>query len=154
MKGYLLDTNHVAALFQKKPSVMKEVAALPAGTQLRACTVTPGEIAAGHQMTKTTNQARRDSYTAFINKEFLPNALPISTSTGLYYAQIVSSIWRQHPPANPRTKTEVHLVRLGVDINDVWAVAVAMEHGLVFVTEDRMTCIKQAVPGLLTVSWM
>lgn len=48
-------------------------------------------------------------------------------------------------PPPPKKRTERHLLDLGVDINDVWAVAVAWEHGLIFVTEDKMACIREAV---------
>ena len=154
MPGYLLDNNHVAALFQRHSGVIQKLRSLPPDTQLRACVVTLGEIKAGHQMTTTTNQPRMDDYTAFVNGEFRPNALPISASTDQYYADIIGRIWQQHPPANPKIKTEAHLVSLGVDINDVWAVACAWEHGLIFVTTDKMTRIKQLVPEVQFDCWI
>jgi len=150
--GYLLDTNHVAALFKKEPGVIEKVRSCP-DAQIRACTITLGEIEAGHRMTVTTNQGRRDEYTAFINEQFLPNALPISHSTRLYYAEVIGRIWKLHPPGKSSVKTEAHLVRLGVDINDVWVVSVALEHGLILVTEDSMQCIREAFPELKIECW-
>src|SRR5882757_10738143 len=94
--GYLLDTNHVDALFHRKPGVAQRINSLPADTQLRACAITLGEIEAGHRMNKTTNQGRLDDYTAFVNKEFLPHALQISHSTRFSYAEIIGRIWERH----------------------------------------------------------
>ena len=67
------------------------------------------------------------------------------STTKAVYRDINGRIWKKHTPANFKIKTERHLVNLGVDINDVWIVAVAWKHGLVFVTTDKMTCIKEAV---------
>jgi len=152
--GYLLDTNHVDALFHRKPGVIQKIASLPPDTLLLACAITLGEIEAGHRMNKTTDQRRRDDYTAFVNKEFRPNALPISQSTGLSYAEIIGRIWERHPPANSKIKTEAHMVQLGVDINDVWVVAVALEHGLILVTQDKMKCIREVVPEVQVECWL
>ena len=154
MLGCLLDTNHIDAIFLKKISVMGKINSLPVDTQLRVCAITLGEIEAGHRMTQTTNQRRRDDFTTFVNEKFLPNALPISHSTRLSYAEIISRIWNRHPPANPKSKTEAHLLQLGVDVNDVWTVSVAWEHGLIFVTQDKMKCIKEAVPEVQTECWL
>jgi predicted nucleic acid-binding protein len=152
--GYLLDTNHVAALCGGSPVLVQKVASLPANTQFRACTITLGEFEAGHLMTQSTDQKKRDDAADFLNRVFLPNALPVSISTRLYYAQIISRIWQQQGPAKGSVRTEMHLVTLGVDINDVWVVAVAWEHGLVLVTKDKMEYIKNAVPEVRMECWL
>jgi len=135
----------VQALFHKQPNVIKKIESLPRETHFFASTITLGEIEAGHQMTQTTNQKRRDEYTTWVIEKFVPHAYPVKESTRHYYAQIIGRIWRKHPPAKSSISTEAHLVSLGVDINDVWTVAVAWEHGLVFVTQDAMQCIREAV---------
>ncbi len=131
-------------MFRKVAGVMKKIDSIPPEHLVRVCTITIGEIQAGHLTTNTTSQNRRDEFIAFIYKEFFPYAIEISTSTGQYYAEIIERIWRNHPKP-PRRETERHLVDLGVDINDVWVAAVAWEHGLVFVTDDNMACIKAAL---------
>jgi len=152
--GYLLDTNHVAALANRNPTILQKVQSLPANTQLRACTITLGEVEAGNLITTTTDQQKRDQCTAFINAAFLPNALPVSVSTRTYYAQIISRIWQNHTPPRGRVQTESHLVSLGVNINDVWIVAVAWEHGLTFVTEDKMQRIRDVVREVQWENWL
>ena len=145
MVGYLLDTNHVSALGAGNARIMQEINSLPPSTLVRVCTITLGEVEAGHQMTMTTNPQRRNEVIQVINARLLPLALPVSSSTRIYYAQIISRLWHQHPPPNHRTKTEKHLVSLGIDINDVWIVAVAWEHGLTLLTTDGMDKIRAVV---------
>jgi predicted nucleic acid-binding protein len=145
VRGHLLDTNHVEAFCRKEPSVIQKLRTIPADWPLRVCTVTLGEIEAGHLMTQTTDQAKRDEYTECVTREFLPYAQVISIHTRLKYAKIIGKIWSLTPPPNPKKKTEQHLLELGVDVNDVWAVASAWEHNLTFVTHDQMQCIRNAV---------
>ena len=145
MPGFLLDTNHVCKMHEKHPLILAKLASLPPGTQIRASVVTLAEIDWGHAVTKTTDQAKRDAYTRFVNSTFLPNAIPISPATRIEYVRILSGIWKQHPPPKGK-KTERHLVDLGVDINDVWIAATACEHGLVLATTDSMACIRQQMP--------
>lgn len=152
--GYLLDTNHVAALANRNQRILLKVRSLPPDTQVRACTITLGEVEAGHLITTTTDQQKRDQSSAFINATFLPNALPVSISSRVYYAQIVSRIWQKHTPLKGSVQTESHLLGLGVNINDVWIVSVAWEHGLTFVTADRMQCIRDVVPEVQWENWL
>ncbi len=113
---------------------------------MRICAITLGEIAASRDTTTTTNQRRRDEEDAFIKANLLPNLLPISHSTGIYYGLIIGRLERSYPSPSPKTRTEYHLVaRLGIDINDVWIVASAWEHGLTLLTTDKMDCIRQVV---------
>ena len=145
MRGYLLDNNHIGALFRKDASVLLKLRSIPVDWQIRVCSVTLGEIEAGHRMTEPTDHSKRDDYERFVNENFLHHALEISIHTRETYAEIIARIWEKYPPANPKKRTEQHLVDLGVDINDVWAVAVAWEHGLTFVTADKMACIREVV---------
>jgi predicted nucleic acid-binding protein len=144
VRGYLVDVNHVRAHFDGNPSFMARLRDTPPDTLLRVCAVTLGEIQAGHVMSTSTNLQRRDDYERFIIETYHYVTLPILVPTCISYAQIVGGIWKQHPPKGG-VQTERHLVDLGVDINDVWLVASALEHGLTVLTTDAMTCIKEAV---------
>ena len=106
MPGYLLDTNHVAALASSEPKIVGKVASLPEDTQLRACVITLGEVEAGHRMTKSSNQAKRDEFTKFVNNEFVPNALGIAASTRFHYADIIGRLWDANRPPKKTVKTE------------------------------------------------
>lgn len=145
MRGYLLDDNHISAFYRGDARVLEKIRSTPVDWQVRICNVTLGEIEAGHRMTRTTDQAKRDDFQRFVNENFLHLGIEVSVHTREYYAKIMAKIWENHPPPDPKKRTERHLLDLGVDVNDVWAVAVAWEHGLTFVTTDRMACIREAV---------
>lgn len=154
MPGYLLDTNHLSAFAQDNPTILKKLAELPPDVQLRVCVITLGESEAGHRITESTNQEKRDAYTAYINRVFLPNAIPVTGNTRLYYADIIGRVWTQHPPQTRRRRTEAHLVSLGIDVNDIWITAVALEHKFILVTNDKMTIIKEVVSEIKFENWL
>jgi predicted nucleic acid-binding protein len=143
--GYLLDLNHAHAIFHQKPRVMQHLRTLPQDAQLRLCTITLGEIEAGFLMTFSGNPERRLAYAKDIADKYHSNALPVRLSTRLKYAQIIGRIWKHHPPKDKGDGTEEHLLSLKVDVNDVWTTAVAWDHGLTFVTADRMRVIREVI---------
>ena len=142
MRGFLLDDNHVGPFFRNELGITAKIRATPVEWLLWVCSITLGEIEAGHRITHTTDQQKRDEFSEFVNKNF--SKLEVSEHTQTYYGEIMGRIFRKHPPPIGK-KTEKHLVDLGVDINDVWVVAVAWEHGLTVLTNDKMTCIREAV---------
>ena len=155
MRGYLLDTNHVGAYNNQVPSVMQKLRLIPADWQIRVCTITLGEIEAGHLRNPPTDQQKRKDYEKLLHENFLHHALCISIHTRIFYAKLIAGIFQLYPPSSKNPKTEEHLRRLGVDINDVWICASAMEHNLTLVTEDNMKCIKDAAgTGLLFDCWL
>jgi predicted nucleic acid-binding protein len=148
VRGFLLDVNHVTAYCRKDPKVIARLRTIPPEWPIRVCAITLGEIAAGHLITTTTDQAKRDDFTKCINEEFLRYSLPISKHTRFKYGLIISRILRANPLPKPDTKTEKHLVNAcGVDINDLWTVASAWEHKLTFATTDEMSAIRKAIQG-------
>jgi len=148
LPGYLLDTNQLSSL-RLKP----KIDALPNGTLVFVSTITLGEIAAGHVRNAGTNPTGRDEYLEWLNKFFVPRALPVAATTRVYYAGIIGNIFKNRPPANI-VKTERYLVTLDVDINDVWIAAIALEHGLTLVTQDGMEEIRKAAIGLEIENWI
>ena len=146
LKGYLLDTNHVAAVCRLDPTIIRIIDAFPAGTQIRTSVITLGEVEAAHRIVTTTNQKRRDEYIVELNRRFLPKPLEITVKTRLYYAEIIGRLWERQPPPKAKKKTERHLVEeFAIDINDVWSVAIAWTHGFTFVTHDKMERIREVV---------
>ncbi|MBC7783607.1 MAG: DUF4411 family protein [Burkholderiales bacterium] len=156
MPGYLLDNNHVQALYNKVPAVINRLQAI-GDAQLRTSAIVLGEIDAGHRMTVTTDQAKRDEYEAWVNKMFIHHVCNITASTRKYYGEIIGKIWEKHCPNSGRTKTERHLVdALGIDVNDVWITATAWEHGLTLVTNDGMEKVRTVAEetGLKIENWI
>jgi predicted nucleic acid-binding protein len=153
VKGYLLDTNHVGAWQRKQPGFMARLAATDPSHLPRVCTITMGELEFGNRVTSTTDQIRRDEFNTFVVRELAPFALNLTVNTSRYYGQVLDRIWRDRPP-NPHQRTDAHLVSLGVDINDVWLMALAWEHGLVLLTQDAMTVLRKNVPEVSIECWI
>ena len=106
--------------------------------------MTLGEIEAGHLIAQPPDAQKQEDYNRFLNETFIRTALEVSVSTRIDYGELLARIWRAHPPATHRVRTEARLVGLGVDINDLWTVAIAREHNLIFVTQDKMQVIRDA----------
>ena len=154
MKGYLADVNHVDAHFNKSQSFMLNLRTTPASDLIRLSAVSYGEICAGHQMCPTTNIQIRSEYNKFVIEFYQHLILQIDSMTGPYYAQIMGRIWQANEPKGGQVGTDAHLLHLGVDINDVWLVASAWEHGLTVLTQDRMKCIREAAPEVDFECWI
>jgi len=118
------------------------------------CPIVLGEVEAGLRITNPTDPARRAACRRFIEEEMLDFIWAIETTTRDSYAQIMERIWRAHPPASVRVDTQRHLSEFSVDVNDVWIAAVALERGLILLTDDRMDTIRTCVPELAVDNWL
>jgi predicted nucleic acid-binding protein len=156
--GYLLDSNHISALYNGVAQVVEHARAVR-DAQMRASAITCGEFEGGLRMTagRSIDQSKREKNVKWFNEKFLRNVCDVTATTRLYYAEIVEAIFSAYPKPKKRQKTERYLVeQLGVDINDVWMAACALEHGLILVTRDGMDKIRQAVEpeGLKIENWI
>jgi tRNA(fMet)-specific endonuclease VapC len=143
--GYLIDLNHVDAFIHEEPGIMAKANASPREHFVWICGITLGEIEGGNRgMTRTTNEEERKKYLRLVKQTFESLRIDTSEFTPEYYGKIMGRIWQNDPPS-PKTKTERHLLDLGVDINDVWIAAIAWEHKLTVLTTDKMVCIKKAL---------
>jgi predicted nucleic acid-binding protein len=127
---------------------------LPPENILWVCPISLGEIECGLRITTATDVQRRAACRRFIEEQALDFVRAIDTTTRDSYAEIMERIWRRHSPGSSRVKTQQHLSALGVDVNDVWIAAVALEHGLILLTEDRMETIRTCVPEMSVENWL
>lgn len=147
-----MDTNHVTAWEAHNAALIARLDALPKNSLVYACVITLGEISAGHEMTSGDLQ-RRHQVRQFLNLYVIPEALPITLYTESYYGRIIGRIWKRYPP--PRDKSvDRHLVDLGVNVNDVWIVACAWEHGLILLTTDNMRHVRDVTPEVTFDNWL
>ena len=155
MRGYLLDNNHVSAVFRQEPNVIRRYKEVPSDWQIRVCCITLGEIEFGHLVANPADPDKQEDYNRFLNEHFISydRALPVSVATRIDYAEILSRIWQKHPPPNSKIRTESHLDKLGVDVNDLWTVAIAREHKMIFATQDKMTVIREAAFDVKFDNW-
>lgn len=143
--GYLLDTNAVGHWFTGNEHVCRRIDALPDDTPLWISAVTMGEIEFGHRVTESTDESRRDDYEAWVCQKFRAKRriLPITRDTWQYYGPLRAVIFHDYPPqpgANENRPEScfdtVTATTLGIDENDLWIAAQAIEHVLVLVTQD------------------
>ncbi len=155
MPGYLLDTNIISYWFDKEcdqHSAVQTAAEQRRGKHpLYVSAITLGEIEYGH----ATNPARRQDFVEFF-RERLPQFLPVSHHTAGPYGRIRAALFEAFAPKLKKTKRrraeelcEPTTGReLGIDENDLWIVAQAVERNLVLVTHDRFVRIRQALEDL------
>jgi len=149
-----MDTNHVVAWEEGNANLLARLQSLPKETVVCASAVTLGEISAGHEMTSSGDPHRRHLVKRFLTIYVIPYIVVVSHSTELYYGKIMGRLWKRTPPARPNISTDSHLVNtLGINVNDVWIAACAWEHGLVLLTTDSMTAIRNVTPEVTFDNW-
>lgn len=154
MPGYLLDTNHLSAWENQHPAFMARLRERPVDHILWVCPISLAEIECGLRITATTDPQRRAACRRFVEDEAMGFVFPIAETTRDSYANIMERIWRTNPPGSGQIRTERHLVDLGVDVNDVWIAAVALERNLTLLTADAMNIIRACVPELRFDNWL
>lgn len=160
LRGYLLDTNIITYWFDhddpRHAQVLGHIGALLPDTPLRISSVTLGEIEYGLRADPRTDTALRAGLTAFV-KEELPPALDVRNTTAIYYGPLRARLFDKFPPKKRRRKglrpeqltDPITAKELGIQENDLWLAAQAIEHRLVFVTHDKMDHIRQVLDGEL-----
>ncbi|MDE3179708.1 MAG: PIN domain-containing protein [Acidobacteriota bacterium] len=154
MPGYLLDTNHITAWELQNPRLMEHFREAPPENIIWVCPISLGELECGFRITNDAQPERRRACREFIEQKVLDFVWEIGITTRDSYAQIMDQIWRQHPSAGRGVETQQHLSALGVDVNDVWIAAVAMERNLILLTNDRMQTIRECVPEIRVENWL
>jgi len=135
---------------------MAHIALLPDGAPFFVSVVTLGEIFFGHRTTKTPDLAKQAALEQFVQVQF-PNPLGISRHTAAHYAELRRRLFWKYPPANAKHRhpeqclDPITATELGIDENDLWIAAQAVEHNLILVTHDRMAQIRDVTSGLLDV---
>jgi predicted nucleic acid-binding protein len=148
-----MDTNHVVAWEAGDATLMARLDSLPKNTLVCTSAVVLGEVAAGHYMTDGDLQ-RRHQVGQFLHIWVIPYVVAVSATTDSYYGKIMGRLWKMPPLPKVGTKTDAHLVSLGVDHNDVWIVACAWEHNLILLTTDNMTNIRNVTPEVTFENWL
>ncbi len=124
---------------------MERSRGVPSGSPVRVCSITLGELVEwGHLVTTTSDEAKREKHRKFVINRLYPFAYSVTRHSGDKYAEILRRIWEKHRP-RPKIGTQRHSSDLGVDVNDVWIVAVAWEHNLTLLTNDRMPVLREVV---------
>ena len=168
MPDFLLDTQTIRYWFDDlspfHEAVRKSTAALPPESHVCISAITLGEIEHGITINAAGMGGRLDKYRRFI-RDRLPRIVPVSRHTAEPYGWVRAKLADRFPPRGGWSKKKraeqlydpVAAREFGFDENDLWLVAQAVERNLVFVTNDRMARIREAVrevqPEFLFENW-
>ena len=168
MDGYLLDTNMLEYWFNQNrnehANVVACVKSLPDEAPLFISAVTLGEIEYGYQSQSPHDEQREMEFRVFMQAK-IPSTLPIDKHTAEPYGQLRTAIFNQFAPGRLRIKKKRpcqltdHATAsiLGIDENDLWITAQAVQYNLVLVTNDGMFHIRTALntlfPDVRIVNW-
>lgn len=159
--GYLLDTNILSYWVNENAKqhvrVKETISALPKDTPVFMSAISWGEMQFGACVNSRPVLSEVDC--RLFEKTF-PTA-PVTRHTDQYYGKIKARLFEKFSPKELRSKEKrlrmlvdpVSGEQLGVDENDVWIVAQAIERNLVLVSNDKLVRIKEAAKdlGLLNV---
>jgi len=162
-RGYLLDTCIVSIWFDPShprfEAVEGHIRSLPSDAPLRISVVTLGEVEYGHLADSPQGPTPvQQQFLSFLRMKFIdgaPEILDVRRSTTSCYGQLRAALFEKFAPAGRRRKAKrveelvnpVTSRELGIQENDVWLAAQAIEYRLVLVTEDKMTHIRKVARG-------
>lgn len=175
MHDFLLDTQTIwywhdsgcsqhAAVIGNVALLHQLVAPLDGKPKLLVSVVTLGEIEFGHRVALAPNPTAQAEYMKFV-KEELPNPFELSPDAAVAYGELRTQLFNKYAPGEKRKPKmlpeqlldPVTAKELQIQENDLWLCAQAMAHGLVLVTNDRMTSIRMVAkdmkPQLLVQNW-
>lgn len=164
MQGYLLDTNIIAYWFDaKRPQherVVRRIQALPQHAPLAISVITLGEIEYGTQVIPEDSISLHQALREFIDRH-LPMVLDISKTTVTRYGMLRARLFEKYAPSGQRRRglrpeqliDPVTSRTLGIQENDLWIAAQALEFNLVLVTNDAMQRIRDICDELQVENW-
>ncbi|MEK6286680.1 MAG: type II toxin-antitoxin system VapC family toxin [Acidobacteriota bacterium] len=166
MKSYLLDTNIASALWDElnrnHDDALRFVQSAALSSDfIYVSRITVAEIEYGYKLYASKHPDRRrkadEAMRAFkAIKE-------IGKDTTEPYSDIRAALFTRFAPRdskdrirNVRPETMVDkttAVLLGIQENDLWIAAIAIEYNMILVSGDRMNRIREVWPGLRLVNW-
>ncbi|MFN0010191.1 MAG: PIN domain-containing protein [Phycisphaerales bacterium] len=166
MRDFLLDTQTIrywhdsacsqnAAVAGNVAALRTLAASMEVKPRLLVSVVTLGEIEFGHRVALAPNPTAQAAYMKFLREE-LPESFDVSRDAAAAYGELRARLFNKHAPGDKRKPKMLpeQLVdpatakALGIQENDLWISAQAMAHGMVLVTNDRMTRIREVAVGM------
>ncbi|NLX57666.1 MAG: type II toxin-antitoxin system VapC family toxin [Phycisphaerae bacterium] len=168
MKGYLLDTNAVSdwldATRPRHATVSDNIGRLMrTETLLLTSTIVLGEIEYGIQTAPQEIQQRLEEFRSQVEVEFVHNRLLLDVTRGttFVYGDLRARVFEKYAPGEKRKKgmrpeeltSPTTSKELGIQENDLWIAAQAIERNLILVSNDAMRRIRDVAPELRVEDW-
>ncbi|RMH19695.1 MAG: type II toxin-antitoxin system VapC family toxin [Acidobacteria bacterium] len=165
MVGYLLDTNVLSFWFDsarvEHEAVIQRIEALSDHPLLAVSAITFGEIAYGYRsLGRSYDEDREAEHFGFL-EDRIDLILDVNKNTRFYYGELRASLFEKYAPRSRRKKVKrpEQLVdpetslQLGIQENDLWLAAQALEHNLVLVTHDVLDRLRTVAKELRVEDW-
>jgi tRNA(fMet)-specific endonuclease VapC len=164
VQGYLLDTNIVSYWFDgeclQNQAIVEHVTQLSKGTPLAISSITLGEIEFGLRVRSKEPSEFEAELQRFILDQ-LPQTLDVTEATRIYYGSLRAQLFDRFAPAEKRRRgrrpeqltNPVTGQELGIQENDLWIAAQAIEYNLVLVTNDALARIREVGGDLKIEDW-
>ncbi|HEX4952396.1 MAG TPA: PIN domain-containing protein [Thermoanaerobaculia bacterium] len=163
--GYLLDTNVLRYWFDdgrpEHDAVTRRIASLPEASPLAISAITLGEVEYGHRaLGSYGDPAEEAQFNDFISSR-LPTVLNVGKHTRGPYGLLRALLFERFAPKDRRKKglrpeellDPTSGKELGIQENDLWIAAQALELNLVLVTNDKMQRLREVGTELRIESW-
>jgi tRNA(fMet)-specific endonuclease VapC len=133
---------------------------IPTDTPIAISVITIGEIEYGHKVVSPSGLTQIQSdFITFVLRNF-PLVIPITEMTTPYYGSIRARLFERFGPKKKRKGLRPEQLLdpvtsrvLGIQENDIWIAAQALERNLVLVTNDSMQRVKDGVSELQIENW-
>jgi tRNA(fMet)-specific endonuclease VapC len=164
LRGYLLDTNVVSYWFTagslQHELITARIQSLPEDSLLALSAITLGEIEYGHRVVSPNETSVQADFLEFIGEQ-LPTVFPVEATTRLYYGKLRALLFEKLVPAGKKKSglrpeqlvDPVTSLELGIQENDLWIAAQALEYNLVLVTADKLQRIREVAAELEIENW-
>lgn len=164
MDLYLLDTNFASVLWdglhKEHQNALSFVQNLGGENHLYISRITVAEIEYGYKVHLGADANRKQviekAMRAFKVRE-------IDRHTTAPYSDIRAALFQRYAPKNkrglPSKKRPEELIdktsarELGIQENDLWVAAIAVQHNMILVTEDRISHISEVENRLQCINW-
>ena len=149
----MLDTCAVSHWYNKNPCVDARIKLLSDESPLYVSAITLGEISCGHASAGSVDAIKRAAFLRWIVDAFEPHELTISGTTAEPYGILRARLFEKYgKKKRPEQCVDANGDSLGIDDNDLWLAAQAIEHELELITTDNMLRIKEVVEGDLEIT--
>jgi tRNA(fMet)-specific endonuclease VapC len=141
-------------------SIEKHIQSLPGTPPLWISVITLGEIEYGQRVVSETITVEQQAFIEFTSIRF-PRALEIKSTTRVEYGRLRAGLFKRYSPKEKRQPglrpeqlvDPITAKELGIQENDIWIAAQALEYNLALVTNDKMTRIREVCNDLMVENW-
>ena len=138
---------HVVANIERRP-----------GAYLLVSVVSLGEIEFGERVNPTQHQAVHERFLGFVHEK-VPHRLDLHHSTATRYGELRARLFDRYAPKGKRRAglrpeqlvDPISSLELGIQENDLWIAAQAIDGNFVLVTHDRMKNVRAVCGADLSV---